>query len=81
MLIFALVAISSRSDVPLAGARSRVLVAASVRRLDRTVDVARALLASVRVLRCEVPITCGELVRLYLSLEQKISTPGAQWSH
>ena len=81
MLIFALVAISSRSDVPLAGAGTRVLVAASVRRLDRTVDVARALLAAVRVLRCEVPITCGELARLYLSLEQKISTPGAQWSH
>ena len=58
MLIFALVAISSRSDVPLAGAGSGVLVATSVRRLDRTVDVARALLASVRVLRCEVPITC-----------------------
>ena len=60
MLIFALVAISSRSDVPLAGAGSGVLVAASVCRLDRTVDVARALLASVRVLRCEVPITCEE---------------------
>ena len=56
MLVSALVTVSSSGNVSFAGAVAGGLVTASIGRLDCAVFVTCALLASIRVFSCEVPI-------------------------